>query len=653
MRGARHGTMNALQRIAAAAMSRDLCGFVVPGAEIARAVGIDLGDAGLRLSTTPRHANVLVVIGRLPAGLLDAASVVYAQMPRPRAILTLGTNDISPLPVPDATGPLTQAGLEAAIADIRRIFAMAAFQPDVENFEAPTLETSTEYTCPMHPEVVQEAPGNCPKCGMTLVERETAGSAHRGHAVPEQKREVAAQKHSKPVAVCHDRSKGGHSADGDNHEQHKTHGSGHKQHHMRAKPDSTEAPLQYTCPMHPEVVSDEAGSCPKCGMHLVPVAEAGGHSGHDHKAHGKAHDEHSTDNHRGGHGGHGGSERVEGVEAHFMSMVDLTRDMPASADGLKMEWIDVPFGPFFPGLPGGLQLKLTLDGDAVATTSADSLVGSSDPLPANPSSPTEFVDHLAALSPLSPVAYRLLACLALEQAAGQSVAPDIARARLAVVERERVASHLGWLAVFGAQSGSSWIEKRAAAFQLKVQGAAATDVTTLKPKISTFLAKLQRTPLLAARLSGIGQLPANDTLSGPVARASGMASDTRSDDPVYAEIGFSVLTMTDGDALARLVQRCNEITQSLDLISAVGSVARLEPHSIGAASGTGEAVVETPRGAARLSLTLHKGKVIAADIKTPTTAHLALIGDVAEGQELGDALTGIGSLDISPWEVTS
>ena len=89
MRGARHGTMNALQRIAAAAMSRDLCGFVVPGAEIARAVGIDLGDAGLRLSATPRHANVLVVIGRLPAGLLDAACVVYAQMPRPRAILTL------------------------------------------------------------------------------------------------------------------------------------------------------------------------------------------------------------------------------------------------------------------------------------------------------------------------------------------------------------------------------------------------------------------------------------------------------------------------------------------------------------------------------------------------------------------------------------
>ncbi len=28
--------------------------------------------------------------------------------------------------------------------------------------------SSIEYTCPMHPEVRQPAPGTCPKCGMTL-----------------------------------------------------------------------------------------------------------------------------------------------------------------------------------------------------------------------------------------------------------------------------------------------------------------------------------------------------------------------------------------------------------------------------------------------------------------------------------------------------
>lgn len=28
-----------------------------------------------------------------------------------------------------------------------------------------------QYTCPMHPEVVTDKPGNCPKCGMVLVEK--------------------------------------------------------------------------------------------------------------------------------------------------------------------------------------------------------------------------------------------------------------------------------------------------------------------------------------------------------------------------------------------------------------------------------------------------------------------------------------------------
>jgi Cu+-exporting ATPase len=71
------------------------------------------------------------------------------------------------------------------------------------------------YTCPMHPEVQQQGPGACPKCGMAL----------------------------EPMGVPAPATK-----------------------------------TEYTCPMHPEVVQDHPGSCPKCGMALEPrnaVAEEG------------------------------------------------------------------------------------------------------------------------------------------------------------------------------------------------------------------------------------------------------------------------------------------------------------------------------------------------------------------------------------------
>ncbi|MCH8306072.1 MAG: YHS domain-containing protein, partial [Candidatus Marinimicrobia bacterium] len=62
------------------------------------------------------------------------------------------------------------------------------------------------YFCPMDPEVKQEGPGACPKCGMGLEPLE-------------------------PVILTQQ---------------------------------------EYVCPMHPEVVKDEQGSCPICGMALEP-----------------------------------------------------------------------------------------------------------------------------------------------------------------------------------------------------------------------------------------------------------------------------------------------------------------------------------------------------------------------------------------------
>ncbi|MFW5332039.1 copper-transporting P-type ATPase [Hydrogenophaga sp. ZJX-1] len=43
-----------------------------------------------------------------------------------------------------------------------------ASAPTAAPVDVPTRAPGTVYTCPMHPEVRQDHPGNCPKCGMTL-----------------------------------------------------------------------------------------------------------------------------------------------------------------------------------------------------------------------------------------------------------------------------------------------------------------------------------------------------------------------------------------------------------------------------------------------------------------------------------------------------
>src|SRR5437763_9792309 len=57
------------------------------------------------------------------------------------------------------------------------------------------------------------------------------------------------------------------------------------------------APITYVCPMHPEVVSEQPDRCPKCGMKLVEASlvtpSSHGHHDQEHAEHGHA--EHAHD----------------------------------------------------------------------------------------------------------------------------------------------------------------------------------------------------------------------------------------------------------------------------------------------------------------------------------------------------------------------
>jgi FtsP/CotA-like multicopper oxidase with cupredoxin domain len=73
----------------------------------------------------------------------------------------------------------------------------------------------------------------------------------------------------------------------------------------------TAAPKSYTCPMHPEVVSEEPGRCPECGMKLMPASLVG-------EGHGDSHD------HQHDHGDSHAHEHADGIEWED-DMVEVNR----------------------------------------------------------------------------------------------------------------------------------------------------------------------------------------------------------------------------------------------------------------------------------------------------------------------------------------
>ncbi|HEY0742292.1 MAG TPA: copper-translocating P-type ATPase [Chryseosolibacter sp.] len=107
---------------------------------------------------------------------------------------------------------------------------------------------------------------------------------------------------------------------------------------------------QYTCPMHPEVIKDAPGQCPKCGMNLVAVqpeikvAQQHHHSMQNHSDHSK-HDMSSHDpKASGGHAHHAGM--IDDFKRRFYIVLVLTAPIMALSPMIQ-HWLGVDW--MFPG----------------------------------------------------------------------------------------------------------------------------------------------------------------------------------------------------------------------------------------------------------------------------------------------------------------
>ena len=285
--------------------SRQVVILPVPGEDIIRRYGIVLNQKGIQTAANPREANVLLIPGSLPGQLYESAAILYAQMPRPRLIAKLGEGNIHPLPKPDLMITANQS-LEQIIPEIRRLLK-ENYKKDPQSYEPDFINGILKKRS----EQQQQGGHQHHHHG----NEDNDHSSHEGHE--HHKKEHEGHKDHEHHENQH------HENDHKNgeHEHHEEHGQkrhGHQDHHQEEHENE-----------------------------------------HEHKNHEE--NQHQGHQHHDSGGGHGGHQHGMG----FMSMVMMTKDMPRSLDGLAMERNEVYFGPFFPGLPAGLIIKMHLDGDTV------------------------------------------------------------------------------------------------------------------------------------------------------------------------------------------------------------------------------------------------------------------------------------------------
>ncbi len=285
------------------------------------------------------------------------------------------------------------------------------------------------------------------------------------------------------------------------------------------------------------------------------------------------------------------------------------------------------------------------------------------------------------------------AVMAMEKAAGIEVPERAEYIRSIVLELERIHSHLLWVGVachvLGYDAGfmhvwrvrepimiiSELVTGSRKTYGLNLVGGVRRDID--RDKVGKVLKTLSRleaefrelaelltsVPQIRYRARGTGILRRSEaralSVVGPVARASGLYRDVRKDYPylAYREASFRVPLYTEGDNLARVLVRVEEVFESISIIrqlldrlpqgpimnedcSAIIPADDLIPPGRYAVSA-----VEAPRGEDVHFLITGEGRPYRWRVRAPTYQNIPALRPMLRGDTLADAPLTIASID--------
>jgi len=277
-------------------------------------------------------------------------------------------------------------------------------------------------------------------------------------------------------------------------------------------------------------------------------------------------------------------------------------------------------------------------------------------------------------------------CQAIESAAQLEVPPRAKFIRTLLLEIERLYSHSLWLASMCNMEGLTSLFIKCLALQqsiidlsqlltgnriifgMNIIGGVRKDIEGKNQShlhklidhaergLKVILESLQGKLSLFSRMRGVSTLPNSDTqrycVVGQTARASGVETDVRIDHPyaAYESLSIDPIYRGEGDNLARISIRLDEMTQSLSLMRETlekmpeGEInlrgVKIPPHTDSISA------VESPKGeTVHYVLTGESNRPLRWKIMTATFLNLQIIPLMLRGTSIADARISINSID--------